>query len=334
MTQLPRWLAALGIVTAAGGCDNVSWGGIEVSLRGPGVEAPRPTTAQADSAPRLESSLSLGPLLYVTSRTEGTGVLFPIGELGPEGLRPVFGGEEGEEVARRVLRERMRPGTEFVLVDQGLRVGTVTLGTDEVEVSRESCLPRPRARGWLELVPEAAELERFLALEKDRVTSPKFGFRGIVPARYEHRVASLALAAEAIQEAGAPWPAVLREARQEIHLLPLDGGSIPWIMATFVYQDAAQVGPPGGAGAYSLLVLGEPQADGWRLAYSGYRPAATRGKGVPRFFATFDWDQDGQMEILFEILGEQDRWWQALGRVQGVWQTIFEDVCGAPVRRP
>lgn len=334
MTGLPRWLAAVGIVTAAWGCDNIAWGGIEISLRGPAGDSLPSRPPPTDSVPPPESPLSLGPLVYVASRTGNMAVLSPLGELGAGGLLSIFAGSEGERVAKAVLAERMRPGAEFVLLSHGLRVGTLTLAAEGAEVSRESCLPRPRARGYLELVPEGADLQRFMALEKERGRGTTFGFRGPLRDQYEHRAASLALAAEAIRSVGAPWPAELREARQEIHLVPLAGKERPWILATFLYQDVAQIGPPGGRGAYSLLVLGEPQLEGWRLVYSGYRPVASRGKGVPRFFAASDWDQDGQMEIVLEILGERHRWWAVLGQIQGAWDTIFEDPCEAPPDRP
>ena len=33
--RIPRWFLMVGIVTATFGCDNVSWGGMSLSLEGP-----------------------------------------------------------------------------------------------------------------------------------------------------------------------------------------------------------------------------------------------------------------------------------------------------------
>lgn len=326
--RIPRWLLLVGIVIAASACDNVSWGGMEVGLQKPSADT---LAVEVDSA-RVEApsapTPSLGPLLYAGIRDGRRARIFPVAELTEGGLRPLPLGSDGDEETRQILASRLRPGEEFTLFHQGVRIGTL-----EVEENPLSdgpyCGAGGQAIGHLQLTPEAAGAQHFLALERDQGRQHPFGSFEELQNVYDQRVASLALGSEAIPMVGAPWPPSLLETRQDLQVFRLSGQEAPAIMATFLYRDQLQVGAAP-AGAYSLMVLGEPSGSEFELAFALYRPVGSEGKGAPRYFSRLDWDGDGDEEILLEVLGEESRWFAALNRGPDGWVLDFQDPCGAP----
>jgi len=252
----------------------------------------------------------------------------PVGEITDQGLEPLPGDLQGDALTRALLQDRLQAGAELVLFDQGARIGALVV--DEAEfVSDDSCEPHMRASGALLLRPDAAQAQRFLALERGLGIGYPFDSYRELTSVYDQRVASLNLGMEAIPLVGAPWPPSLLDIRQDLQILDLPGGEGPAVLATFLYQDQLRVGPAPDQ-AYALLVLGEPRGAGFALAYTWYRPVATEGKGAPRYFSRMDWDGDGQNEILLEVLGADSRWFAALDRGPEGWRTIFQDPCGTP----
>ncbi len=327
--RVTRWLMFAGIVTAPTGCDNVSWGGFEMGLRGPGADA---VEVQADTAREVLGpppvDLALGPILYAGVRTGNRASLVPVGEITPEGLRPIPETLEGGDTAPLLLASRLRVGTEMALYHHGVRVGTLVVDENGI-AEGPYCGMRPHGDGVLQLVPDASQAGVFLALEAGE--RPEIGFDTYQELRsvYDQRVASLNLGAEAIPLVGAAWPPSLLETRQALQVFQLPGGEAPVVLATFLYQDQLRVGPAP-AGAYSLMVLGEPVGSDFDLTYTWYRPVERDGKGAPRLFSRMDWDGDGAEEILLEIIGADTRWFAALDRGPAAWLLTFQDPCGTP----
>lgn len=325
--RVPRRLLLVGIVITASACDNVSWGGMEVGLQRHSADTLRleVDSVGADAHPPL--SLSVGPLLYAGIRDGHRASIFPVAEMTEGGLRPLPVGPEGEELTRQLLASRLRPGEELTLFHQGVRIGTL-----EIEESRRSdgpyCGARSQAMGHLQLTPDAATAQRFLALERRQGRQYPFGGFEELRNVYDQRVASLALGSEAIPVVGAPWPPSLLEIRQDLQVFQLSGQDAPAIMATFLYRDQLQVGPAP-AEAYSLMVLGEPRASNFNLTFTWYRPVGSEGKGAPRYFSRLDWDGDGDEEILLEVLGEENRWFAAMNRGPDGWVLTYQDPCEA-----
>ncbi len=326
--RVPRWLPLVGIVSAASACDNVSWGGFDLRLKGPSEDPPAsPPETSAAEAPH-PPALGLGPLLFAGVREGDSVRIQPVAELGPDGLRPLPAGAEGEDLSRRILEARLRPGQELTLFHLGSRVGTVVIA-GEGQVVNTSCAPRSEVVGHLEVIPGAGEVRRFLALEKEVGSAWPAHLPEFLRDQYDQRVASLSLASEAISLAGAPWPPSLLETRQDLQVFRLQGGEPPSVIATFLFRDRLGIGSAPDD-AYALMVLGDPRQEAFQLAYSWYRPVGAEGKGAPRFFSHMDWDGDGEEEILLEVFGESSHWWAALDRGPGGWALVFQDPCGAP----
>ncbi len=326
--RVPHRLLLVGIVIATSACDNVSWGGMEIGLRSAAKDSSAATQDSAEVAEPDLPALELGPLLYAGIRQGDQGWIFPVAELTEGGLRPLPPGPEREGVNEGILALRLHPGQGIHLFHQGVRIGTLEVEEADL-VSQPYCGVRVRASGHLQLIPEASEVQRFLALDSREAAG--FGFQPFenLSSTYDQRVASLNLGSRAIPLVGATWPPALLDIRRDLQVFRLPGLDDPAILATFAYRDALQVGPAPG-NAYSLMVLGEPQQRGFDLAYTWYRRVDRDGKGVPRYFSRLDWDRDGAQEILLEVLGEESRWFAAIDRGPDGWVLTYQDPCGVP----
>ncbi len=328
--RLPRWFGMVGIVTAAFGCDNVSFGGMSVSLEGP----PRDSLsaeggvagAGLDTGPMR---FRYGPLLYAGTRQGDSVTVVPVAELTDGGLEPLPGGDAGSRLAEQILEERLMPGQRLTLFQQGGRVGTLTVSASQGTTS-EYCSPRAQAVGSIELIPSAAASDRFLALEEELGQEhPYGGFQTFLVER-PHRTAIQNLGGEALNEVGGQWPNVgLQNIRFDLQAFQHSSADPPSIIGTFLFQDQLGVGPAPDP-SYSLLVLGEPQGNRFNRTYTWYRRVGDGGKGAPRYFSKMDWDGDGEEELLLEIFGAESRWWAALERAGRSWVLAFQDPCGEP----
>ena len=145
--RIPRWFLMVGIVTAAFGCDNVSWGGMSLSLEGPPTDS---TAVAEDPVPEGSLSFEYGPLLFAGVREGDSARVVPVAELVDGVLRPLPPGEAGVRMAEQVQEERLAPGQRLTVFHGGTRIGTFTtsasLGThDRLLFAESSGLGSPRA---------------------------------------------------------------------------------------------------------------------------------------------------------------------------------------------
>ena len=326
--RIARWPWILGIVVMATGCDNVSWGGIDVSLKPPGTDSAATTAREAESAEELEESLPAPPerlFLFLATRTEGTAVLTPIGEIEGGTLSALPREEEVPGFRAQFAQERMAPGARFILFAEGTRVGTLTVG-DDPPTESPYCLARAQVEGTVELVPGASGAQRFLALAHRLGETFGYGSYRSHTHNYDQRVASLNMSASLIPQVGATWPSSLLDIRRDIQVFALNGEDPPVVAATFVYQDQLRQ-QPAPNNAYSLFVLGQDRGAGYQPVFFRYRHVGEQGKGAPRYLSRLDWDRDGQEEILLDVFGEETQWFAVVGRRGNRWQTVFEDPC-------
>ena len=326
--RVPLWPLVVGIVMVATGCDNVSWGGLDVSLRPPSSDTAGAPEDTAQAPAPEEPSSTLGAVLYAGVRSGNRARVVPVAEITADGLQPIGGDSVGALAADQILRNRLRPGAILTLFHQGVRVGNLVVDETD-EAPSDYCQPRPGGSGQLLLSPDAMEAGQFVALDEGRGGPQSFQPYRELSSVYDQRVASLNLGSEAIPLIGAPWPPSLLEIRQDLQILPISGTGAPAVMATFMHQDQLQVGPAPNQ-AYALMVLGEPRGSRFELVFTWYRPVATEGKGAPRYFSRVDWDGDGEQEILLEVLGADSRWFAALDRGAEGWTVSYQDPCGAP----
>lgn len=325
-----RWLLVAVILTVASGCDNVSWGGVEMRLVPPPEAAPAPVPA-GDSAVAQAPlpALPTGPILLAGTRDGDRATLVVVGEVRGDALEPLPDEAGAPGFNAHFSRTLLAPGTELVLFAEGVRVGRLTVtesGTDE-----RFCAPRPTATGTVELVPGAAGATRLLALRDDGAVARPFGDYRPLSHDYDQRVASLALGGEGIRRAGVAFPESLLESRADIQVFRAAANQEPIIAATFLEGDRLAVAAPG-MGAWSIFVLGTAGSAGYEMAYLGFRPAGEQGKGAPRYFSHLDLNEDGSPEIVLDVFGSSSRWFATLSRRAGSWIQGFEDPCGTSAR--
>jgi hypothetical protein len=316
------------IVILAPGCDNVSWGGIQVGLERAPPDSASPSADTTSRPASFPSELEIGSILFAAVRDGDTAFAFAVGSREADGFTVPPLGEEGDRWTDEILSDRLHPGTRLTLFEQGVRVGTFTVA-ERGATDAEFCRPRPTVHGRIELVPSAADAQHFLAMEAERGDLVQPRPYSPLQSRYAQRAATIDMAAAIIPQVGAQWPPSLVDIRRDLQVFQLQGREGPAVMATFLFRDGLAVGSAP-ADAYSLLVLGEPSDGTYETTYLSYRLVETAGKGAPRYFSHLDWDQDGEDEILLQVFGEDTSWWAGLDREGEVWELAFRDACGVP----
>jgi hypothetical protein len=306
----------------------VSWGGIDVRLRGPGEDlVAAPDTLPVDAVEPDAPALPTGPILLAGTRSGGTGEFTVVGIVAGDSLEAFPSDQEAPGFRERFARNRLAPGTELVVFSEGARIGRMTV----VEVGTDVgvCSPRPMVRGVVELVPGAGGRPTMLALVHPSATERPFGTSRALDHTYDQRVATLNLAAGAIRQAGAPMPASVLQARTDVRAFQVPEAEAPAVAATFVVGDRPEVAPAVDERAYALFLVASPGPEGYRSDYVWFRSADRDGKGVPRYVDHLDWDGDGDSEMLLEVLGADSRWFAGVADRAGAWTRTFEDPCGA-----
>jgi len=319
-------LAIAVILTVATGCDNVAWGGIDMEIQPP-PDPPVEETADTTAAPASEDDAVNvdAPVLLAGIRDGARATLVVVGEVHPEGLRPFPDPRFPADVDR--LETLVAPGSTWILFSEGVRVGR--LNAEESGTADAFCGDRRQISGIVELVPDAAPADRFLALPADDAEDKPYGEFRLIQHDYDQRVASLTIAGEAIPRVGASWPEQgVLDAREHIHAFQLGDALGQSIAATFVVQDELAVGPPR-QGAYALFVLGHQRGSTYQEEFAWYRGVDDEGKGAPRYFDHLDWDGDGSDEILLDVFGSSRRWFATLGRQGDSWVRSYQDACAS-----
>ena len=322
---MQRYLLTIAVIfVVASGCDNVSWGSIEVKI------VPPPSTGNGAEVDEDDSGAAAavnvdGPILLAGVRNGARATLTLVGEVDGDVLR-AFPDTAFPSDAER-LEALTAPGAAWILFSEGVRVGRMV--ADVTGTADGFCGSRVTVSGVVEIVPPAAGAERLLALPAADAADRAYGQYRPLAHVYDQRIASLEIAQQEIPEHGAQWPSLgVLDARKHIQAFDLDGPTGPYVAATFMYEDELAVSPPG-RGAYALFIIGEEVWGTHEDAYVWYRAVDREGKGAPRYFDHLDWDGDGTEEILLDVLGSNRRWFAGLGQTDGSWVRTFQDACGS-----
>ena len=325
-TALQRLLLC-GIVIVATGCDNVEWGGIDVSLRRPSEALD--SDPPADEVEAVEDTVpdgpSLGPVLYLGYRDGDEATLVSVAEIRPDGLFPIEG-IGSAEASRSFVAQHLTPGQQFTLFSEGAQVGTFS--AESFSVDERYCSVRPEVRGHIELTQAESTVRKFLAVPAQEAR--ELGDRAYSPVvqTTDLRNTSLRMALRALRDVGVFLAGDVRDIRRDIQVFRARPGAAPTVVATFVSDDDLAVGPAPRE-AYSIfLTADDDDGAGYRRSYVDHRSQSRDGKGAARYFDHLDIDGDGSDEVVLEVMGEQSMWLSALTRQGGDWVEVYRDPCG------
>jgi len=265
---------------------------------------------------------------------EGGARMIPVAEIATTGLNEYPTESEASGARDRFAQERMAEGAVFHVFADGLRVGRFTAAAG-FAVDSSTCGGRPGVDGVLELIPQAAQVQEFLALP-DTVGQPRpRGTYAPLSATGGTRFESRRIFGEEIPRLGARYPSSMDRARGELKLFTLRGSSAPAISSTYLFRDRLSTGEPTGSGAYSMMMVAERGPDGYESRFTWYRRADVDGKGNPSVVDHLDWDDDGDAEMLLRVHGADASWFAALDRNgDSGWEMTFEDSCRPPAPPP
>ena len=315
------------ILAAVTGCDNVSWGGIDVTLRSPPARETTASDANAPAEPALPE-LPQGPVLFRVDRTGDRARLAPVGEIQGNTLLPLSSEIDQPGFRSYFREERMDPGREFVLFANGVRVGRFVAG-DSTWVDAEACAQPAAVSGLVEVLPSAATATLFLALDAEHADSIGRATYTSTAVEQGWRATAANVAGTVIMDAGARWPPSMAGARGDVQIVHFDADEPPLIAGSYLYQDRMAITEPSPA-SYSFFFLAENRGTGYRFSYYWFRVADDDGKGAARYYGHLDWNGDGKVEVLLEVLGADARWHAALTRTETGFERTFEDPCGTP----
>lgn len=323
------------ILTVAAGCDNVNWGGADFAVvpPPPQTQSPANTVAAAGDSAVVER-LPEGPILYYAVPSGSGGVMVPIAEIDGDTLRSMRAPNDPAAFATRFIAEHMRQGSEFVLFRNGTRVGTLVVETAQASpLTTGECAVVPRATGSLELSSAALDAREFLAMSK--LQAPQVvaaTAASLAPSRNMQVVAPI-LAERLMRARRASLPGNWQRAMAQLKTFPLGSGGETAYATTFLVGDT--LGPGLDAEGYSIFYIGTPSAASFDTTFVDYRPYPEGGKAAPRVVDFLDWDRDEQAELLLQVYGVDDVWFEALGTDDsGRWRRIFRDRCEGAAAPP
>jgi len=331
----PGFGTVLLIVLTLTGCDNVGWGGASVAVVPP---PPKPSSAQqTEEEAEAAEALPTRPVLYYVARSGRGAMLTPVAQLDKDSLIPIRPTGAARTFAERFVAEYMRQGAEFDLFSHGARVGSFVIQTARVP-EQDVCPLLPVAVGTLELGVAADSVSEFLALGK--AYSPSVAKRvASAPANLERmRFVAPILAERMLRARHAQLPGNWQIAMRQVFPFPVSGRADAGFAATFLVGDT--LGPGLDNSGYGLFFLAMPTASqtGWDTVHVDFRDYSKTGKSAVRTIDYLDWTRDDQVELLLQVYGVQDTWFEAVSRdPEGRWRRVLNDRCekgGRPTLLP
>jgi hypothetical protein len=317
--------SALLILIALAGCDNVQWGGSSMQI----VQPPPSATAAPAAVAEGSTSLGLptGSVLFHVVRTDAGAQVIPVAEISGDSLRVLRrpAGVSPEAYEQRFRKAVMEPNSQFTLFRRGARVGTfIAQGNGPVS----SC-GVPSATGLVTTVAAAAGEREFIAfrrgLEPDVVGEYSPAQVGGPIRRY----ASL-IAERLVLQNGLPRPRSWPGAMRDLQALDVVRGGQPEMAATYLVGDQLAVGRPETEGWSVFYVASYEQRTGYNPLYSEATDYRKTGKRAPKLVDYLNWNRQGGNEMLVQVFGAQDVWYQAVSQDRGGrWQKTWE---GTPCR--
>src|SRR4051812_17436750 len=313
--------AAFLILTALGGCEKVRWDGAEVRLVKPppaaGVAQTAPTAAE-----QTDLRLPRGTVVFHVVRAAGQDRIIPVAEVSGDSLRTI---ERPAGVAPQAYEERFRAAVlpaagEYVLFRRGARVGTFILagpaGTTTCGV--------PMAAGQATTVAAAASDPEFLAFRKGLEPEVVGEFSPPQVAGPILRYAPL-VAERLVLGGGLPRPGSWTRAQRDLQAMDVVRGGSPELATTFLSGDNLAPGAAEKEGWSVFYLAAYEQRTGYNPIYSEVTDYRKSPKRAPRAIDYLNWNGHGGNELLIQVYGPTDSWYEAVSSDAGKgWQKAWE----------
>jgi hypothetical protein len=311
---------ALLILSALAACDNVQWGGVQIEF-----VPPPPAASEAQVAPDdqvfTEFGLPRGPVLFHLQQMGQGSVLIPVGELSGDSLlmlrRPA--GVSPQAYEQR-FRETVLPvGAQFKVFRRGAAVGTFIVQG----AGPSTACGVPTARGNTTVVAAAADATQFLAFREGLAPDVRGEYsppqvNGLI------NTYSSIVAERLILQAGLPRPRSWLGARRDLEAIEIEPGGHPEMVTTYLVGDSLTVGPADPPG-YSVFYLADYEtARGYTPLYSEIRDYRKTGKAAPRMVDYLNWDRTPGAEVLVQVFGRDQSWYEVVASKGGRWRKVWE----------
>lgn len=317
---LRRLLALPLILTALQGCDNVQFGRVDVEIVPPPPAASM-TPLAPDERVYAEFGLPTGMVIFHLVQTGDGARLIPVGEISGDSVRTIRRPAQiAPEAFEGRFRETVLPvGAQFDVYRRGARVGTFV-------AQRPGPVTHcgvPTAIGNVTVVAAAADVTQFLAFRSGLAPAVRGDFS---PPQITGSIRTYAsiVAERLILQHGLPRPRSWAGAQRDLQAIEVAPGGHPEMAATYLVGDSLAVGPADPQG-YSVFYMADFETRrGYMPVYQEIRDYRRTGKGAPRLVDYLNWNAQPGEEILLEVFGEDQSWYQALSERNNQWVKIWE----------
>lgn len=320
-TPLRARSAALLILTALPGCDNVDFGNVDVQIVPPpppgGTREIRP-----DAQTYADLGLPSGTVLFHVVRGEGGARVVPVAEVSGDSLRTLRrpSGVAPEAYETRFRQAVLEPGAQLELFRRGASVGTLTLAGP----GPATACGIPTATGTVTTVAAAADVGEFLAFRRGLSPEVRGEYSPPQISRSINTYASI-VAERLVLQNGLPRPRSWPGAQRDLQAMELVEGGNPEMAATYLVGDRLAVGPAEGEGYSVFYLAGYESRSGYTPFYQEVRDYRRTGKAAPRVVDYLDWNGSGARDVLVQVYGPDEAWYEAVSRARGDrWSKVWE----------
>jgi hypothetical protein len=319
-SRLLAWSVPLLILSASPGCDNVVWGGVDWQI----VPPPPPQASlefEPDARVFAEFGLPTGPLIFHLRQREGTSQLVPVAEIAGASFRPLRrpAGVASEAYESRFRETVMPIGSLFDVFRRGTRVGTFVA---QANGPLTAC-GVPTVTGSTTVVAAAVDASDYLAFRQGLAPIVRGDFS---PPQITGPIRTYAsiVAERLILQAGLPRPRSWAGAQRDLQPIEVMPGGHPEMAATYLVGDDLAVGPAQPEG-YSVFYIADYETRrGYMPVYSEVRDYRRTGKAAPRLLDYVNVHEGDTPEILVEVFGRTQSWYDVLGMRNGQWEKIAQ----------
>lgn len=320
-TTLRARYAALLILTALPGCDNVDLGDVDVQI----VPPPPPGGAREirpDAQTFADLGLPSGTVLFHVVREGGAARVIPVAEVSGDSLRTLRrpAGVAPQAYDARFREAVLEPGAQLQLFRRGAPVGTLTL----TGAGPATACGIPTATGTATTVAAAADVNEFLAFRRGLAPEVRGEYSPPQPTRSIYTYASI-VAEKLVLQNGLPRPRSWPGAQRDLQAIEVVPGGNPEMAATYLVGDRLAVGPVEGDGYSVFYLAGYETRSGYTPFYQEVRDYRRTGKAAPKLVDYLNWNEAGGTDVLVQVYGPDEAWYEAVSQDRGNrWAKVWE----------